>query len=235
MTKGAEEAVAEVVLVDLVRESLGAVRKGGSAGGTYPGRADVGILEGIDVDSQAKRMLGEFPHTGFLAVVEAGGVVGSHGGLVIPAEIIDEADAPNRIAGLVQFLENGQEILGNGFIAHQFPDLLMVFEIDIGEPQITEVREFDLRIFRVGYAPHAGFNGRRDGFGRENGFHSGRLHNRFCFRCRRTPLPALTTGKQAQGNGDGQQLFHFPDAAARNIARNASMDLWMSYSSVDSA
>ena len=44
---GAEQLVAEIVFVDLVREILRAVREGGGAGRTDPGRTDVGILEGI--------------------------------------------------------------------------------------------------------------------------------------------------------------------------------------------
>ena len=180
-------------------------------------------------------MLGKLAHTGFLAVVEAGGVVSRHRGLVVPAEIVDEPDAPDRIAGLVQIPENGQEILGDGLVAYQLPDLPMAFEIDIGEPQIAKVGERNLRIVRVGDAAHTDLDDRWNGFGGEDGVHGGRFHNRICLRRRRAPLPALTTGKQAQGGGYGQELSHFSAAAARNIARSASMDLWMSYSSVDSA
>ena len=174
---GTEEAVAEVVLVDLVREIFRAVRKGGSSGRTHAGWTDVGILERVDVDGEAQCVLGKLAHTGFLTVVEAGSVVGRHRGLVVPAEIVDEPDAPDRIAGHVKVPENRHKILGDGLVANQLPYLLMAFEIDMGEPQIAKVRERNLRAVRVGDAAHTGLDDRRNGFGGEDGVHGSRFHN----------------------------------------------------------
>lgn len=71
-----EEAVAEVVVVDLVGEVPGAVAVGGSRGGLYEEGAVfevlvVGVVEGVDVDGESAGVLGEPRGGGDGAVAEA--------------------------------------------------------------------------------------------------------------------------------------------------------------------
>jgi hypothetical protein len=54
--------------------------------------------------------------------------------LVVPIELVDEPDAPNRIPGLEQFPENGHEVIGNGLVADHLADLFLPVKIDIREP-----------------------------------------------------------------------------------------------------
>ena len=84
-------------------------------------------------------MLGQRLCSGNDPVIETGGVVRFHGCDVIPAEIIDEPDAADGIAGLVQGPENVQQILGDGLVADHLPYLFLSVKINIGKLQVTKL------------------------------------------------------------------------------------------------
>lgn len=156
-----EEAVAEVVAGDLVGEGAGAVGVG-TAGrgvddeGAVAATEAMGVVEGIDIDSEAEGVLGEPLAAGNGAVAEAGAVVGAHLAFVVGIEDVGQEHTLDGVAGLVELTENVGNGGGDALVADHLADADMAVAVDVQGADMAQVGAADVGIGAEGLALHAG-------------------------------------------------------------------------------
>ena len=138
-----ERLFAKVVVIDFVRELLATVHIIGGCGRTDARAFNTGILQRIDVDSQAEGMLREPPRTGYGAVVEARTVVGLHGGLVGSVEVVHQSDTIDGISLCKQGPEDAEQVVGDGLVAHHLALLDATIEVVMIKGEVTELVKAD--------------------------------------------------------------------------------------------
>ena len=163
-----ERLFAKVVVIDFMRKLFASVHIIGGCGRTDTRSFDTGVLQWIDVDSQAEGMLREPPRTGYGAVVEARTVVGLHGGLVGGVEVVHQSDAVDGISLCEQGPKDAKQIMGNSLVANHLALLDTAFKIVMVECEITELVEADSRRLWHRLALHAGFHRLGNGLGEKD-------------------------------------------------------------------
>ncbi len=114
--------VAQVARRYLVCEAFCAVGVGFSALGAYgcaavPAPFHAGVVQWVYVNGLALAVKRQLLCSGNAAVVEAGGVVGCHGRLVVGVEVIDKRHAFYWIAGAVERFEDVKEVAADVLVA----------------------------------------------------------------------------------------------------------------------
>ena len=165
-----EQAVAEVAFIDLVAELLAAVGIGLAVGGFYDPAAilrmaDIGIVERIDVDGEAAGVIGELLRTRDDTITEAAGVVVAHLTLIVGIILISQADALDRVVGLVQLTEDGEQLVGDQTVADDFSLMGLMVVVPMEHAQIAQVATADVGIVDIGLALHLLPDGIGDGLG----------------------------------------------------------------------
>ena len=133
-----KKAVAQIILVDLISEILTAVGIDFTAGWgdivtsvSVPVKNHIGIIVGVDIDGKS---VGVFGQTGCAVndpVVKAGSIIFRHGGGIISAILVDQADALEPVFIAVKLVENFCHILRNGFVADQFAGLFLTIKVNV--------------------------------------------------------------------------------------------------------
>lgn len=158
-----ERLFAKVVVIDFVGELFATVNVVSSRGRTDTRSFDTGVLQWVDVDSHAKGMLRELPSASYGAVVETGAVVGLHGSLVGSVEVVHQTDAVDGIDFHKQCLEDTQQVMGDGLVAHHLALLDVTVEIVMIKGKVTELVEANPCCLWQRLALHAGLHGLGDG------------------------------------------------------------------------
>ena len=170
-----EEAVAGVGGVD---EGDGHLAAGGAVGGVGLGiggfhlavvEVDVGVVEGIDVDGESLGVFGELGGARDDAEVEAGGVVGCHAALVVAIVVVDEGDALDFVALLVELTEDVEEVGSYGFVADDLAQLSAAVDVAMQHTEVAQGGAWNGAVLLVGLALHATEDGVGDGGGLEAG------------------------------------------------------------------
>ena len=138
-----EQAISQVIAVDLVGELTRTVGETCSRGGlddsTTLACLDTRVLQRIQVDGQAARMLREFLRSSYRSEAETRRIVRSHRALVIGAEVINQPHAGYRIFSLEQPLEDVNQVIGNSGVTDHFALAHMSVEIVVQQAQIAQV------------------------------------------------------------------------------------------------
>ena len=113
-----EEAIAEVALGNLILERLAAIdvwtcSRGLDEQGTVLLSFDAGVVERVDVNSQAQRMVRELVAALNRTIAIARGVVGLHGALVVVVVVGDGLYALDGVFRLVQGFEDSAQVVRN--------------------------------------------------------------------------------------------------------------------------
>ena len=165
-----EQTVAEVAFIDLVAELLAAVGIGLAVGGfndptAILRMADIGIVERIDVDGEAAGVIGERLRTRDGAITEPAGVVVAHLTLSVGIILISQADALDRVVGLVELAEDSEQLVGYQPIADDFSLMGLMVVVPMEHAQIAQVATADVGIVDIGLALHLLPDGIGDGLG----------------------------------------------------------------------
>ena len=155
-----EETVAEVARLYFITERARAVGIGLAVGGLYVLRAvlavaHVGIVAGIDVDGETPGVIGELLRVGHVAVAEAAGVVVAHLPLVVGIVVVGQSDALDGVVAGVELTEDGDELVGNQFVADELALVRLVVVVPVAHTDVSEVAAGDMGIVDVGLALHA--------------------------------------------------------------------------------
>ena len=142
-TVGFKRLFAKVVVVDFVRKMFASVHIIGGRGRTDARAFDTGILQWIDVDSQAEGMLREPPRICYGAIVEARTVVGLHGGFVGSVEVVHQSDTIDGISLCKQGPEDAEQVVGDGLVAHHLALLDATIEVVMIKGEVTELVKAD--------------------------------------------------------------------------------------------
>ena len=167
-----EQAVAEVAFIDLVTELLAAVGIGLAVGGLNDPAAilrmaDIGIVERVDVDGEAAGVIGELLRTRDDTITEAAGVIVAHLTLIVGIVLISQADALDRVVGLVQLTEDGEQLVGDQTVADDFSLMGLTVVVPMEHAQIAQVATADVGIVDIALALHLLPDGIGDGLGRK--------------------------------------------------------------------
>ena len=135
-----EEAVAEVVLRDLILERLTAVDVGLTRGRLDEQRTvflptDTGIIQRIDVDGESTGMVRQFRTALHDTIAVTRGVVGAHRGLVVIAIFGDGTHPLNGIFRLVEFCEDLLQVLRYRLVAYKDTHLRLPLSVDMLDMQ----------------------------------------------------------------------------------------------------
>ena len=156
-----EETIAEITLSNLIGMILAAVgillaccRLDES--GTVAALADAGVIEWVDVDGHAHGVLGQALTARNGAEAEARGVVGRHRLLVVSIIVIDQLHALDGIAGLIELLEDVDEIVGDALVAHQLASVFTALGIVVHDGEMTQVGTGDGAILGERATLHVG-------------------------------------------------------------------------------
>ena len=154
-----EEAVAEVAFLYLVAIALAAVGIGLACGGFYYLTAsfvvtDVGVVEGIDVDSETTGVVGQLLSTRDGAITETAGVVGAHLALVVGIVVVGQTDALDGVVGLVELTEDGQQLGGYQTVTDEFALMGLIVVVPMEHAQVAQVAALDIGIGHVGLSLH---------------------------------------------------------------------------------
>ena len=140
-----EQFVAEVVLVDkadglvlLVGATMGVALAVGWLHKSGAG-VEAGVVAGVDVDGKSLTVVRQFLTAGNLAEVEARSVVVGHGALVVGIIFINESNLLYTVTCLVEFAEDVEQVLGNGFVANELTHLGMSVLIDMQHAEVAQV------------------------------------------------------------------------------------------------
>ena len=127
--------------------------------GAVAALADAGVIEWVDVDGHAHGVLGQALTARNGAEAEARGVVGRHRLLVVSIIVIDQLHALDGIAGLIELLEDVDEIVGDALVAHQLASVFTALGIVVHDGEMTQVGTGDGAILGERATLHVGEDG----------------------------------------------------------------------------
>ena len=131
-----EKTIAEVLLRNLILERLGAIdirtcsRRLDEQGAILPSFY-TGIVEWIDVNSHAQRMVRQLLAALNRTIAIARGVVGLHGALVVVVIVRDRTYALDGIFGLVELGKDFPQVVRNGLVADDDALPGLTLEVDM--------------------------------------------------------------------------------------------------------
>ena len=131
-----EEAIAEVALGNLILERLAAIdvwtcSRGLDEQGTVLLSFDAGVVERVDVNSQAQRMVRELVAALNRTIAIARGVVGLHGALVVVVVLRDRTYALYGITLAIQLGKDFLQVVSNDLVADNDALLRLALEVDM--------------------------------------------------------------------------------------------------------
>ena len=189
---GCEELVGLVGMGDLMVErgvAVGVARgSGGLDAAAPPNGAHAGIVERVEVDGASEGVFGEPRLSLHLAVAEAARVVGPHGPLVVGPEVVDEPDALNGIACVVELPEDLRCLSGDGLVADQFAKADAAVETIVEHLDIAQVGTRHPAAGGVRESPHPGKHIVGDRLRHEAALQSVAADSRRAHHCARFPI-----------------------------------------------
>lgn len=138
-----EQTVAQVALRYFVRPPLFAVGIAARRGRLYDGAAvltllDAGVVQRVDVDGQAQRVLRQFLRTGNGPEVEAAGVVVRHRAFVVSVVVVDQPHPLYWVLILEQNLKDFFQVVGYHFVTYQLAIVYLAVAAIVRQPQIAQ-------------------------------------------------------------------------------------------------
>lgn len=139
-----EQAMAQVATRQTVGRGFATVSVGlacnrADNGTASTGRADAGVIQGIDVHRFPHAVGREPPGTCHTPEIKARGIVGRHGTLVVGSITVDNHHALYGIMLAIQAMENAGQTLCHILMAHHFTEEYASTCITMQEPQIAKV------------------------------------------------------------------------------------------------
>ena len=172
-----EETVAEVASVYLIGKRLGAVAVLRGGGRLYKAftigpHLIIGIVEGVDIDSQPAGMFRQLGGTGNGAIAEARRVVVTHLPFIVSIIDIGQHHTLNRILRIIELTQDAYHAVGNAFVAHHLAHMYLLVVVPVQHADMAQVVALDIRVLLIGLALHPLPHPVGDGLGGEALIHS---------------------------------------------------------------
>lgn len=163
-----KEAVQKVAFDDFIRKGLATVDvfDGGSRFDDAPtilSRSDIRIVERVDIDSHACSVFGELGRARYPPIAKTGGIIITHGPLVVSLVVIHQTDPLDGILLTIEFTEYLHNIIRNGLVTDHLTHVFLLFGIEVREAQITEIGPADRAAFWPRTTLHSAKNRVGDG------------------------------------------------------------------------
>lgn len=139
-----EDFVGEIVVVDFVFEVAGAVGVAISlrrvnAQATVLEMLHVWVVKRVEVDGFSAAVVGERFRASYVSEVEARRVISCHRFFVVGIVVVDEHHAFYWVVGVVEFAENGKQVVGNRLVAHHLAEACLTVICAVEHLQIAQV------------------------------------------------------------------------------------------------